>query len=161
MSIVTGSVLAWSPYVETVEELEREDVLALIFIESTGNPNAVRGDTYFGLLQISDAYMQDALDFAGRDFMPARALVGDGIMSIRIFRWYMQRYESVHEWDPVMAALLHKMGPAGLKRVISNMTMGMNIYEAVEADSTPGALEYLIRFENAREAYREREGFSG
>lgn len=161
MALVVGSVLYWAPYTDHIEELERTDVLALIFVESTGDENARRqGSQYYGLLQISDAYMQDALEYAGREVQGVEVLIGDGERSLQVFYWYMQRYEFLHGWDAERVALLHKMGPGAMRGVNARMDKGNTLEEAVKACETPGAYQYLMRYREVRRAY-ERESISG
>ena len=66
-------------------------ILAIIMIESGGNPKAVGddGDAY-GILQIHEAYVIDAGEFAKADWTHDDAF--DHLTAIEIFRAYMARY---------------------------------------------------------------------
>lgn len=161
MAVVVSQVLMWAPHTDFIEELGYSDILALIFVESTGDENARRaGSQYYGLLQISDAYAQDAFEYAGREVQGAEVLMGNGGLSLQVFYWYMQRYEFLHGWNPEKMAVLHKMGPGAMRGVNARIDKGKTLEEAVEACETPGAHQYLMRYREVRRAY-ERKSISG
>ena len=148
-------VLRWEGHTSIVTNMSTSDMLTLIYMESTGNPYARRPRSRFhGLLQISNAYMQDALEYAGHPIAPASTLMGDGVHSIQIFDWYMQRYSFLHQWNPKKVAMLHKMGPSGLGRVLARVENGTSLGDAVCDDNLAGACEYYKRFVTVRKYYK-------
>lgn len=154
--LASEEVLAWEPsVVNLVDTLDPSVVLSLIHIESTGNPAARRaGSRYYGLLQISDMYIYDALDVVGSPREPASTLRGEGVESIRVFVWYMTRYEFLHNWEPEKVVVLHKVGPTAFQRIQRRMAReGVNFSDSVCRDSTPNACEYLERYRRYYEIY--------
>lgn len=149
------TVLAWERAASYIEEIETHDVLAIIHVESGGDPNARRPNSRFhGILQISDAYMDDALSYAGKRVAPASSLMGEGKKSLKIFHLYMKRYAGLHGWVPENIALLHKAGPTGLARILRRKrNKNLTLKDSTCADATVGACEYLRRFREARSLY--------
>lgn len=88
-------------------------------IESGQNPRAV-GDNLksIGMLQMQAPYVQDAAEYAGKDWTHMDAL--DEIESIKIFRAYMERYATEERLGrPVTfedIARIHNGGPNGYKK---------------------------------------------
>lgn len=159
--VISMQVLTWAPSLEIVEELETYEMLALVHMESTGDPEARRTESrYHGLLQISDLYMEDALDYANEPIQPASTLIGEGARSIQIFYWFMQRYSSMHNWEPEKVAVIHKTGPTEFQRILSRQRQGQTFDEAVCSSPMEGACEYLNRFRTYRSLYRD-EWYSG
>lgn len=88
-------------------------------VESNCNPNAVGDDLKsIGILQMQEAYVQDAAEFAGQDWVHMDAL--DELTAIRIFRAYMARYATEERLGrPVTfedIARIHNGGPNGYKK---------------------------------------------
>ena len=153
---LTEDVLQWSDDTEIVGNMTEADMLTLIFMESTGDPTARRsGSRFYGLLQISDEYMQDALEHADLDAQPASVLMGEVRHSLQVFEWYMQRYEHHHNWRPEYVAMIHKAGPTGFNRMRRRyQQQDLTFEEAVCADETPGACQYYRRFQEVRPVYQ-------
>jgi len=93
-------------------------ILALITIESNGNNDAI-GDNgaAFGCLQMHAAYVQDAAEYAGKDWVHEDAFDRD--TAIQIFAAYMARYATEDRLGrPPTAediARIHNGGPNGYK----------------------------------------------
>lgn len=158
VGLASEDVKAWAPVVDNLADtLDPYVVLSLIHVESTGNPNARRfGSRYYGLLQISDLYIHDALDFAGIPRQPASSLMGDGQKSIRVFVWYMERYEFLHGWEPEKVATLHKVGPTAFQRIQRRMDKeGITFQASVCRDSTPNVCRYLNRYRRYSALYKD------
>lgn len=154
LMLISSAVLGWLGELNVIENVEDRDMLAIIHIESTGDPYAKRhGSQYYGLLQVSDAYMQDALEYAGKEIVRAEVLHGDGAKSLRVFRWYMHRYSHLHEWKPELVALIHKCGPGGLAEILEGVENGLTMEESIKLNDTPGALDYLKKFRRYRVLY--------
>lgn len=153
---LSEDVMRWGDDVKAVSRIPQADMLTLIFMESTGNPSARRpGSRFYGLLQISDIYMQDALEHAGLSVQPASTLMGQGRYSIQVFQWYMERYAFLHGWRPEYVAMIHKAGPGGFERIIKRaQNHDMTFEAAVCADQTPGACQFYRRFHEVRAAYQ-------
>lgn len=160
--VVVPEVMAWEYRVPGEGVLSSAAVLAIIRIESVGDPYARRqGSPYWGLLQISGAYLSDAVEYhhavsrQGANNTPeewrlpevAEDLDGRGDLSLWVFYWYMRRYQGIHQWDPLKIALLHKAGPNAGGRIIKmHREMGIPLGEAACKDDSPGTCEYLKRF---------------
>jgi len=95
--------------------LDRSVVLALIHVESNGNPQARRqGSQFCGLLQMGRAAGMDVgFTDAGRD--TTAEFVGAPMWSIDSFLRYLRRYSDRHTWDPEHIAVLWKGGPGTLR----------------------------------------------
>lgn len=147
-------VLRWGTQAHIVPNLKPNEVLALIHVESTGDPYAQRARSrYYGLLQISRPYLKDALDYAGKSGWSISSLRGNGRRSLIVFNWYMKRYDSLHDWDPNKVALLHKMGPSDFRKALRKAGRGLGFSDAVCVSASPNACEYLRRFEVLSHAY--------
>lgn len=88
-------------------------------IESNGNVNAIGDDLKsIGMLQMQEAYVQDAAEYANEDWTHMDAL--DELTAIRIFRAYMNRYATEERLGrPVTLediARIHNGGPNGYKK---------------------------------------------
>lgn len=153
---LTDAVLDWSEHSSVVSRLPKADILTLVFMESTGNSNARRpGSRFYGLLQISDEYMQDALEHADQNIRPASTLMGNGRHSFQIFQWYMERYSHLHNWRPEYVAMVHKAGPTGFSHILNKARQeDLTFEEAVCAGQTPRACAYYKRFHEVRVVYR-------
>jgi len=117
-------------------------LLALIDIESNGDPSARREDSqYYGLLQIGEDNATD-VGAVNSDFD------GDGRASIRAFFLYQERYRQFHGYDRELMALLWKGGPGTVdayKRLLR--TEGLEAADSFLASRWGGSpLIYLRRF---------------
>jgi len=94
-------------------------ILALIMVESNGNDFEI-GDNgaAFGCLQMHAAYVQDAAEYAGKDWVHEDAFQRD--VAIQIFIAYMARYATEDRLGrPPTAediARIHNGGPNGYKK---------------------------------------------
>jgi hypothetical protein len=94
-------------------------ILAIIAVESGGNDYAV-GDSgkSYGCMQMTQAYVQDAADFANVDWVHKDAFDRD--KSIDIFLAYMSRYATPERLGrPVTSqdiVRIHNGGPNGYKK---------------------------------------------
>jgi len=127
-------------------------VLALVEVESAGDPDAHRTNSQFhGLLQMGALAGQDAgFEQRGRD--TTEALLGDGRLSIQKFLEYQERYKSRHCYQPTRCALLWKAGPGTLRTVNDLLAQGLSLNAAIEkgAANIPNTVEYIRRFRVAR-----------
>jgi hypothetical protein len=94
-------------------------ILILIQVESSGNDLAIGdGGKAYGCLQMHAAYVQDAAEFAGKDWKHEDAF--DRETAIEIFSAYMGRYATEKRLGrPVTAediARIHNGGLYGYKR---------------------------------------------
>lgn len=115
----------------TEEEYPDETLLAIIHIESSGDPYARRTNDdgelsqFVGLMQVGKKNAADVDDRQNTDFM------GEGRLSIEHYLRYQERYRSRHGGDPQKQAMLWKGGPSFLSS-----------YNRVEASgATPQELE--------------------
>lgn len=88
-------------------------------IESNGDARAVGDDLQsIGMLQMQEAYVQDAAEYANENWTHMDAL--DELTAIRIFRAYMDRYATEERLGrPVTLediARIHNGGPNGYKK---------------------------------------------
>lgn len=94
-------------------------ILALITVESNGNDFAI-GDKgkAFGCLQLHAAYVQDAAEHAGKEWVHEDAFQRQ--VAVDIFMAYMDRYATVERLgrEPTMEdiARIHNGGPNGYKK---------------------------------------------
>ena len=94
-------------------------IIALIMVESSGNNDAI-GDNgkAYGCLQLHAAYVQDAAEYAGKNWVHEDAF--DRNTSIQIFKAYMARYATEERLgrNPTAAdiARIHNGGPNGYKK---------------------------------------------
>jgi len=94
-------------------------ILALITIESGGNDFAIGDDgKAYGCLQMHAAYVQDAAEHAGKDWIHEDAFQRD--VAIQIFEAYMDRYATKERLgrEPTIedVARIHNGGPNGYKK---------------------------------------------
>jgi hypothetical protein len=94
-------------------------ILALIAVESTDNDNAIGDDGLaYGCLQMHAAYVQDAAEYAGEQWVHGDAF--DRQTSIDIFLAYMARYATEARLGRVVTAedivRIHNGGPNGWKK---------------------------------------------
>jgi soluble lytic murein transglycosylase-like protein len=98
-------------------------ILALIAVESNGDSRAV-GDNglAYGCLQLHASYVQDAAEYAGKDWTHEDAF--DRATSIEIVKAYMARYATEKRLGhPVTAqdiARIHNGGPNGHKKAATD-----------------------------------------
>jgi len=169
---MTARVQQWAPMIEDIREdlgitphdIPTDVILALIHVESAGDPQARRdGSRYYGLLQIATPYLYDALDYAGEPRRHAGTLMGDGAASIRATMRYMQRYAHHHGWSPDRMACAHKGGAGTVREIGKRVRAGMPLDDAVRevAEIVDGdgdhpyvdCAAYLERFRTARTRY--------
>lgn len=112
------AVKAWLPAIRKIrtdlglDERQYPDwlVLALIDIESDGDPSAHRPNSqFYGLLQIGK---KNAADLGKRN----TSFDGQGEASIEAFFQYQEKYAYRHGYDPQLIALTWKAGPGTVKR---------------------------------------------
>ena len=94
-------------------------IMILATIESNQNPRAVGDDLKsIGILQMQQAYVQDAAEYANENWVHIDAL--DELTAIKIFRAYMARYATEERLGrPVTLediARIHNGGPNGYKK---------------------------------------------
>lgn len=94
-------------------------IMLLATIESNQNARAIGDDLQsIGILQIQEAYVQDAAEYANEDWVHMDAL--DELTAIKIFRAYMERYATEERLGrPVTfedIARIHNGGPNGYKK---------------------------------------------
>ena len=114
-------------------------ILVLIQIESGGNDLQIGDDGLaYGCLQMHSAYVQDAAEYAGKDWVHNDAF--DRETSIEIFMAYMDRYATKERLGrtPTVEDIvrIHNGGPDGYKK-----------------DST---LPYLTKFNNQLATYGQK-----
>jgi len=114
-------------------------ILVLIQIESGGNDLQIGDDGLaYGCLQMHSAYVQDAAEYAGKDWVHNDAF--DRETSIEIFTAYMDRYATKERLGrtPTVEDIvrIHNGGPNGYKK-----------------DST---LPYLTKFNNQLDTYEQK-----
>ena len=94
-------------------------ILALIMVESGGNDFEI-GDNgkAYGCLQMHAAYVKDAAEYAGKDWVHEDAFQRD--VAIQIFEAYMARYATKERLgrEPTAEdiARIHNGGPNGYKK---------------------------------------------
>lgn len=163
---MSSDVERWRPYVvASVPGYSDTAVLALIHVESAGDPDAHReGSQFHGLLQMGrlagiDAGMADR----GRD--TTKPLQGNPVGALQRFFAYLERYYARHRRDPERIAVLWKAGPGTLSRVNALVDGGARFDAAVEQAArelgVPNALEYLERFRRAFPIYQQGGGAGG
>ena len=94
-------------------------IMALIQVESSGNDLAVGdGGAAYGCLQMHSAYVQDAAEYANKDWVHEDAF--DRETSIDIFIAYMSRYATEERLGRRVSiediARIHNGGPNGWKK---------------------------------------------
>lgn len=138
--------------------------LALITIESNGDPYARRpGSRYWGLLQMSQAYLDDARK---KNVLNVSALDGDAQLAIEVFADMQHKYRHLIANDPDRIALAHKAGVGALKRYVDHYASKdvsvddawPEIYQYYKDRGVdlPRVPEYLRRF---RKSYAEWKNF--
>lgn len=94
-------------------------IIALITVESNGNDFEIGdGGKALGCLQMHAAYVQDAAEHAGKDWVHEDALIRD--VAVQIFMAYMDRYATAERLgrEPTAEdiARIHNGGPNGYKK---------------------------------------------
>lgn len=112
--------------------------LALLHIESGGREDLTDQDSYIGPLQIGEAYIKDATEYANKHHPSVAAelptnreqLRSDAYLSLVVTMLYMERYQGVHAFDPYRMAGLHKGGIGSAKQVKRYIRRGLSVKEA-------------------------------
>jgi len=94
-------------------------ILALIMVESGGNDFEIGDDgKAYGCLQMHAAYVQDAAEYAGKDWVHEDAF--QRVVAIQIFMAYMARYATEERLgrEPTLEdiARIHNGGLNGYKK---------------------------------------------
>ncbi len=94
-------------------------ILALIMVESNGNDFEIGDDgKAYGCLQMHAAYVQDAAEYAGKDWVHEDAF--QRVVAIQIFMAYMARYATEERLgrEPTLEdiARIHNGGLNGYKK---------------------------------------------
>ena len=94
-------------------------IMALIMVESGGNDFEIGDDgKAYGCLQMHAAYVQDAAEYAGKDWVHEDAF--QRVVAIQIFMAYMARYATEERLgrEPTLEdiARIHNGGPNGYKK---------------------------------------------
>lgn len=132
-------------------------VLALIHVESSGDPCAHREDSQFwGLLQMGRlAGIDVGFEDLGR--LTTRPLHGDGHHAIEAFMRYMERYKGRHDYQPSRIAALWKGGPGTAKTLYERLRKGDSwnaaLQYAEENHRIGNLCEYVRRFTEAFQTY--------
>lgn len=173
-----SNVARWRPTIRQVREelglsegvYSDEAILAVIHVESRGNPNARRTNKdgelsqFVGLMQIGEANAKES--FRGVDTTGTTnvSFQGDGEASIRHFLRYADKFKALHDNDPEKVAILWKGGPGTLERYNTFLATNPTAQEQQEwldeyprqykPDKAPWRLgEYVSREEAAREVW--------
>lgn len=165
MSGYNSNVGRWLNDVERlVPNCDPAVVLALIAVESAGNPEAHRpGSQFYGLLQIGrPVAMKTGARDRGRN--TASMHHGDAERSLRAFSAYLAFFAKWLQGDPELTAIMWKGGPRFAQRVKEH---DGTIEEAIEEVTAfyanldppvhiPNVQEYLDRFRGHYAVYSER-----
>lgn len=130
--LVQASILMSAPIDQKVQfeinrtgaKVSKEDVLALVEVESCFNPEAKKGK-YLGLLQLGPSYMKES----GYPYRYAKSDIG----SIQAFLAVQKKYEKLLSGPPESVAIFHKGGPGTLRTYLSLFATGMGRDKALEA----------------------------
>lgn len=143
-----------------VEALTPAVVLALIEVESSGNPYArkqnVRYSQFWGLLQMGElAGVDVGMERDGRD--TTKPLNGNGIAAIEAFVTYVERYQA-RAPSPDMVAVLWKGGPGTASDVLELVDSGASLDEAIKkkAQDIPRLDVYVERFRRWHEHWQSK-----
>lgn len=118
---------SWVPDIERVQREEGTDwdpavILAVIHVESEGNPSARRvGSRFYGLTQVGPDVARETGTNRAAMVRPGRA---GGRESIRAFVRWAARYEDLHDRDPVLMAVGWKGGVGTLKAYRARLQRG-------------------------------------
>ena len=152
-------VARWLGDVEIeVKNVPASVVMALIHVESSGDPSARKSDKsqFYGLLQAGRAV---GIDVGMRDMgrETSRKLNGDGPAALRTFSALVHRYEercrdADGNLDPLRVALLWKAGAGFVRDVNALLTTGVEWDEAIDMVAEVkgfSPVEYLEWFKTA------------
>ena len=109
----------YHPKITTYQITYMTLILALIMVESNGNDFEIGDDgKAYGCLQMHAAYVQDAAEYAGKDWVHEDAF--QRVVAIQIFMAYMARYATEERLgrEPTLEdiARIHNGGPNGYKK---------------------------------------------
>lgn len=145
----------------TAEQYPTPVLLALIEIESGGDPEAHRpGSQFYGLLQMGrmaglDVGIDDTSTLHGEDGDPCSE------DDIEAFLFLCERYADRHDYAPYRIAALWKGGAGTAKTIGEKMRRGVGFNDALayaeRQHSIPNLQEYVRRFRLALIRYT-REG---
>ena len=125
---VSEGVVAWLPVIHEVRDdmglsaAKYSDALLLSLIHRESFPlgdasSHTEGTSYYGLLQMSDAYVQDACEYLGKEPVPARQVNGKPALQFALFFAYNERYKRYHGYyRPSYVALMHKAGVGSMAK---------------------------------------------
>lgn len=122
----------WPRSRSTIDSQVRRTLVALIDVESDGDPNAVNPNgKYFGLLQMGAARAEEV------GIEDPRELLGDP--DLAVLAWYesMQQAARWHQWIPALMALSWKGGNGTLRkflRMVGEGTAASVALETVQPD---------------------------
>lgn len=132
-------------------------ILALIHVESHGDPWAHREDSQFwGMLQMG---RMAGLDVGYTDLkkQTTRHLHGDAYEAVRGFLKYCERYHERHFYQPSRIAALWKGGPGTARTLRDRLTAGDTwsaaLQYAEEEHRIGNLCEYVRRFTEAFQTY--------
>ena len=152
----------------TPHELTDAEMLALIELESQGDPAAHRaGSQYEGLLQVGKRAIEEAHrkslriewaeDLASvvthpRTQQPTqRKLRGDGRLSVRVWLTLYWAYKGRHEHDTTLKGVFWKGGPGTLsgykRRYVSSRRRADRWLASLGSRGIPNGLKYVQKFE--------------
>jgi hypothetical protein len=156
---MTVAVKKWTCDVKRIcTDYKPATVLALIAVESAGNPSAHRPlSQFYGLLQMGKNAGIDA-GFRDEGRHTTKALNGNGVLAIEKWHQYVERYRARHRDEPERIALLWKAGPGYLKFVNEETDAGASWDAALDSAEKRydfSAREYLKRFAKFFEEYSE------
>lgn len=165
MTRALPAVTRWTAEVEqqraarnlTATQLPTAVVLALIHVESAGDPSAHRPRSQFhGLLQMGRPAGLD-VGLPDRGVRTSETLHGNGPLAIELHLRYLIRYQSRHEWVPWRVAALWKGGPGTAATLAAQLAAGATkvaaLAHAERVRSIPNLTEYVRRFDVAYPVY--------
>jgi hypothetical protein len=131
---MTVAVKKWTCDVKRIcTDYKPATVLALIAVESAGNPSAHRPlSQFYGLLQMGKNAGIDA-GFRDEGRHTTKALNGNGVLAIEKWHQYVERYRARHRDEPERIALLWKAGPGYLKFVNEETDAGASWDAALDS----------------------------
>lgn len=143
----------------TPSQIGLPTVLALIAVESAGDPEARKTHVYsefWGLLQMGRmAGIDVGLEDRGVD--TADVVHGDPDRALELFMRYQDRYEARHDWTPHKMAVVWKGGPGTARTYNEALADGMSraaaLKHAEDEHSIHNLREYLRRFRGQLHVY--------
>lgn len=132
--LVQASIMMSAPIDQKIQteidlinaRVSKEDILALIEVESCFNPLAKKGK-YLGVLQLGPSYMKES----GYPHSYAESEIG----SIRAFLTVQKKYEKLLSGPPESVAIFHKGGPGTLRTYLFFFATGIGREKALEETS--------------------------